>query len=178
VSLADVTIVIGAASCVLMLGCLAFPQAARAGLDRLPRNRWLGYALVILDLAWVAYEVQHLPLGNLEGLKEYLPYLTPLAILLVAFFMDELLAARAFGGLLLLLPIPVLDAAFLHPSPWRLVLVAVAYAWAVAGMVIVLAPYRLRQLLHLFGEGRALRLRATAGFAVGVGFCILGLTQF
>ena len=57
-----------------------------------------------------------------------------LVVILVATFLtfryvDEFLAVRALGILLLLLAEPLIEAAFLRPEAGRLLLVALAYAW-------------------------------------------------
>ena len=91
----------------------------------------------------------------------------------IIFLMDELLAARAFGGLLLLAGNPVLLAARWAPTPWRLVMPTLVYIWVLAGMILVLSPWRLRKALERLGGDRGWRL---AGVTLGViGFVVLVL---
>ncbi len=85
-----------------------------------------------------------MPLGRFDVFKPYLGVLTPVAIALVGWAMDDLLAARALGAVLLLAPAPILDAARWHPSPWRLVVTVLAYAMAVKGAVLVMSPHLFR----------------------------------
>jgi len=59
-----------------------------------------------------------------------------------------LLACRAAGGLLALLPAPVLLVARFHPSPWRLAVVILMYLLAVAGMLLMMSPYHLRDWIE------------------------------
>ena len=88
---------------------------------------------------------------------------------MVPLFADEFLSVRALGILALLAAEPLLGAAFLRPEQTRLFLVVLAYAWAVAGLVLVGAPYFLRDAINwiLAGPGRY-RLVAWAGVVYGL----------
>jgi hypothetical protein len=141
-------------------GALAFaPAATRAWLQRFPRHRTTGWVLTAVALAWSARLLWLTPLGRFDAVKPYFVVLTPLSIALVCWAMDELLAARALGILLLLVPAPILEAARLQDSPLRLVMVVVAYAMAVKGAVLVMSPYALRKgLAFALGHDRACRI--------------------
>ncbi|HBA84624.1 MAG TPA: hypothetical protein DCZ95_11060 [Verrucomicrobia bacterium] len=121
-----------------------FLQTAKA----FPRSKIPAWTLTALDLFWVAWIVLHASLGRFEFVKPALYVAAPLAFLLIAVFMDELLAPRALGGLLLLAANPVLAAARWHPSTWRLAMTVMAYAWVVVGIALVLSPYRFRQAVE------------------------------
>jgi uncharacterized protein YjeT (DUF2065 family) len=99
----------------------------------------------------------------------------PLAFVLIVLFMDELLAARAFGGVLLLLGDPILDAIRWHDSPLRLVITSLTYVMVVAGMALVLSPYYFRTWAHAFAgsDGRC-RLTGLASCLLGAGLVALG----
>ena len=142
-----------------------FMQAARA----FPRSRIPAWALTALDLFWVSWIVSHAYLGRFEYLKPAIYVAAPLAFCLIVVFMDELLAPRALGGLLLLIANPVLHTARWHPSNWRLVLTVLAYLWVVAGIVLVLNPYRFRQLVERINLTPS-RTRLLGGLR-----CLLGL---
>ena len=89
-----------------------------------------------------------MPLGSLlDPVLPYLQVLLPLSIAAVCAFLPDLLSCRAAGALLVLLPSPLLSAAQWHPSPWRLLVVAAAYAMAVAGMFVVAKPWLLRDAI-------------------------------
>jgi len=79
----------------------------------------------------------------------------------------------------LLVAAPVLDAARFHPSPWRLVMVTMAYLWVVAGLVLVSNPWWFRKwTAPLVATDRRIRLTATAGLLAGLGLVVLGLTVY
>ena len=115
----------------------------------------------------------------MTALEPLLYVLTPLSIVLVGFFVDDLLAPRALGGLLLLLAAPLLDAARWHASPLRLVVVVAAYILVVKGVVLVVCPYQFRKKVERFLTGdHACRLWGSAGCVVGAVLLTLALTVY
>lgn len=157
-----------------VFGLLA-PDTLRRAARAFPRSRLPGWLLITLDLAWVSWIIHHAALGRFEPLKPALYVVAPLSLVAIVFLMDELLAPRALGGLLLLLANPVLNAARWHPSDWRLVMTVIAYVWAVAGMVFVLSPFRFRHLAEWATKTNArVRLLALVRLVVGAGLGFLG----
>jgi len=131
------------------LPALCAPAAFRAALLAFPRSRYPAWTLMALDLAWFGWLLYHEPLWPVFDLvRPWLVVIIPVVIVLVCIFVDELLAARALGGLLLLLGSPILDAARWHPSAWRYLPIVLAYAWIIAGIVFVLTPFRLRRFFE------------------------------
>lgn len=152
------------------------PAAMREGLRQFPRNRWCGWLLAIAAVAWAAWILHNLPLGRFESLKTWL---VPTAVVfagLVCYYMDDLLAPRAFGALLLLYPAPLLAAARLHDSPWSVVMSVIAYAMVIKGMALLLSPYLFRHFTQrLLQTDKACRLAGTAGLAVDALLLLLAL---
>lgn len=159
---------------------VAAPSGTRRALAAFPRNVWLGRVLAAVALAWSTALVMDMPLGFVEPYKMGLYGVGPIVYCLVIFLMDELLAARALGGLLLLVAEPAL-AATRAPglSAWRLVIVALAYAWVVAGMALVLGPYWFRKTVEVVCRTDT-RCRWVGGVGVGAGILmiVLGVTVF
>jgi hypothetical protein len=120
-----------------------------------------------------------MPLGWFDEYKWSLYVLAPLLFVLVIFLMDELLAPRALGGLLLLLAAPILNSARWHPSAWRLIMVALAYAGVIVGMMLVVSPYRFRKWARsgIKDNSRA-RLVGSMGTLGGLGIVLLGLIVY
>ncbi len=166
--------VFGAGSLLL----LSAPAAAARALAAFPRNVWVGRVLAAAALAWSAWLAWDMPMGFVDAYKQWLYVLTPLVYLLVVWLMDEMLAARAFGGLLLLVAEPVLAAAR-QPglSDWRLTLVGLVYIWVVAGMALVLGPYWFRKTAEVMcrSEDRS-RMAGAVGLAIGILLVVLGPT--
>lgn len=150
-------------------GLLFRPRTAAAVLRAFPRHVWAGRLLAALDILWAAWLLRAAGFAWITQRPALIPLAIPVAYALVIIFVDELLAARALGGLLLLLPLPVLDAAFVHPTNARLVMTVLAYLCAITGMIWVWSPYKLRQ----WTEGWM--ARATLARAAGVAFAGLGL---
>lgn len=119
-------------------------STVRAWLHGFPRSKTAGRALLTLDAAWVFWLVAMMDLGEFTNYRTGLMILVPVAYFLSLKFVDEFLAVRALGMLLLLLAEPLLEAAFLHPETSRLLLVVLAYAWVVLGMFWVGMPYLMR----------------------------------
>ena len=170
---------VGAVLMAVNLAMVLAPDPLRRLLLAFPRSRWPGWLLTTIDLGWVSWVVYHASLGSFDGLKPSLFLLTPLAFVLLVFFMDELLAPRALGGLLLLLANPILNAARWHPSPWHFVMTVLAYVWVVAGIVLVLSPFRFRQVAGFATRTDArCRIGGLIRMALGLLLLALGLTVF
>ncbi len=157
------------------------PGIVRDSLRRVPRNVVLGWILAAAAFGWSAWMLHQATfLSSIAWGRRAVVYLTPVAYGLVVCFMDELLAARAFGALLLLIPRPILDAAFLHDqSPWRYVLTVFAYVLVVAGILVVLSPYRLRKFAEAIGRSdMRLRLVGLAHLILGGLLLVLSFTVY
>ena len=147
-SLAALAALLGAAWLALAAPGLLAPARAAAPYRRFARSVWPGRVLAAVCIAWSLLWVAAMPLGSLlDPLLPYLQVLLPVSVVAVCVFLPELLSCRAAGALLVLLPAPLLSAAQWHPSPWRLVAVAAAYAMAVAGMFVVAKPWLLRDAI-------------------------------
>lgn len=156
------------------LALLAAPESCRAFLPGLGRHKPTAWMLTAIDLLWVAWIVNNAPLGRFEFLKPGLYLLAPLAFFLLIHFMDELLGARALGGLLLLMANPILNAARWHDSNWRYVMTIIAYGWAVAGIALVLSPFWWRRWVTPWLATDA-RCRATGVAKLAAGLALLYL---
>ena len=151
------------------------PAAFRRVLQWFPRSRIPAYLLAALDLAWFGWLLYHEPLWQFfDYVRPWLWLIIPIVILLVCIFMDELLAARALGGLLLLVAGPILAAARFHESLWRYIPIVLAYVWIIAGIVFVLAPYRVRRFFE-FITRTPLRCRVGGSVRLAVGLLLLWL---
>lgn len=139
----------------LGLWALAAPAGFRTAVQAFPRNRLIGRALAVAALLWSAYLVKEMPLGGFDRFKSALYVIAPLAIFFTFRYMDELLAPRGFGGVLLLAATPALEAIRWNESAWRLVITTTIYVLIVWSMVIVLSPFRFRKTFEpFFRNGR------------------------
>ncbi|MGA1531167.1 MAG: hypothetical protein ACO398_10555 [Kiritimatiellia bacterium] len=120
------------------------PASAAAAFAAFPRHKNAGMILTVIALIWSALMINQMTLGELSKYKNLLYVLTPLALYLVMRYLEELLAPRALGGLLMLFPTVMTDAARWHDSSWRLVVVVVAYIMVILGIWLMLSPYKFR----------------------------------
>jgi hypothetical protein len=137
---------LGVLGLVAGLGMRWFPSALRRGWTAFPRSRAPGWILAAVGVFWVAWVVQHAALGRFEGLKPFIPFAAVGLFGAMVYFLDELLAPRALGGLLLLVANPVLMGVRWAESAWRIVPVLFAYAWVVFGCALMLHPWVFRKL--------------------------------
>ncbi len=177
--LAKISLITGVVFMLLHLPCLISPKLSRQFLFSFSRNKPLGWILTAVSIVWAAYLLNQVPLGKFDIAKDYLMILTPVAIGLIVFFMDELLAARALGGLFILIPAPMLVAARTSDSTLRLIIVLIAYSIVIIGIIFVLNPYKLRKLFVkvLASEGST-RIIGATGAVVGLLLIALSLTVY
>ena len=150
---------LGALGVLAGLVLLRFPAALRAGLAAFPRSKWPGWILTAACVFWVSWVIRHAALGRFEVVKPLIPVLAVVGFGAIVWFLDELLAPRALGGLLLLLANPMLNGVRWSDSAWRFAVVLIAYAWVVAGCILMLHPWSFRRMAGKFA-GSAGGLRA------------------
>lgn len=174
-TLAAISLVLGALILAghLLLGLA--PKKAGVFLAGFPRDIWAGRLLAALAVAWVAWLVWRADIAWLERYRLLACALSPVAYVLIIMFVDDLLAVRALGGLFLLIPALILDAAFVIPAPSRLVMTGFAYLLAVLGMVLVWSPYLFRKMVAPWaGRPGVCRWVGAAGSLLGLGMMALG----
>ena len=159
---------------------LLYPASARSALQAFPRSVWPGRIMAVGAFVWAAYLVHEMPMSDaIAQYKGYIWFLCPAIILLVWFFMEELLSVRALGGLLLLLPAAVLAVARWHPSPWRHVMSVSAYLAVFSGMALILMPYVFRKTVALFiGSDQRARMAGVAGCMMSAAFLALAFLVY
>lgn len=123
---------------------LLFAPGLFARLRAFPRSRAAGIVLTVVATVWSFWLVATMDLGEFSRLRVPLIVLVPVAGVLCIRFVDEFLSVRMLGAVLLLAAAPLLEAAFFKPPATRLLLVILAYAWAIKGMIWIGMPYVLR----------------------------------
>ncbi len=178
-ALSAIALAVGAATALLGGLSLVLPAPARRLWLALPRSVWPGRVLSIVCLVWSALWICVMPLGPLMVVRDLLWLLLPMAVAAVCIFIPDLLTCRAAGGLLVLVPAPMLSAAAWHPSLWRYAMIVYAYAMIIAGMYYIALPWLLRD--HIVwahrSPGRA-KVLAAASLALGVLLVVLACTAY
>jgi hypothetical protein len=169
--LPQISAFIGIATSLVGAFTLAVPPPAAKAWRTLPRSAWPGRILAAVCILWSALWLCVMPLGPLSIVRDYLWLLIPIAVASVCVFTPELLTCRSIGGILVLLPAPMLSAAAWHPSPFRYVILVYAYAMIIAGMYYIALPWLLRDHIN-WSLAKPLRSRAIALGAVVLGLFI------
>ena len=174
-------------------------KAAQDWLRALPRSKPLGFVFLTVAAIWFFWLVQTMDLGEFSNWREpmrilhflhIIPFLGPfewltsplalgpiVAYVLALKYVDEFLAARALGMLVLLGAEPLLEAAFLRPEMSRLFLVTLVYVWVAFALFWVGMPFTLRdQIAWLTGGEKRWRAAVFAGLAYGALLLVLPLT--
>ena len=148
-------------------------------LREFPRSYPVGVFLFLLAAAWAFWLAATMDLGEFSPNRTLICGAILAAAVMVPLFAEEFLAVRAVGILALLAAEPLLGAAFLRPEQTRLLLVVLAYGWAVAGLIFVGAPYTMRDALQWVtrSPGR-FRVVAWAGVVYGTLLIVVSLLFF
>lgn len=167
-----------------LLGLICLAAGAGAALAPAPytrfwrtftRNKAAGIALSTIAWVWAGFALMTMGLDFLEPFKRWIPAVILVCIPLTWLWLDNLLPCRALAGILMLFPCELLHAARVHPSPWRLVVVSLAYICIVKGMILMLYPWKLRQALDwLDARPALLRLCGALNGALGLILILLG----
>jgi len=154
-------------------------QGTQALLRAFPRSRQTGVALLTVDAIWAYLLVSNMDLGEFTSWRQWILVAIVVGYFLTLMFVDEFLAVRALGILALLAAEPLLEAAFLRPETSRLLVTAVAYAWATIGLFWVGMPYLLRDQINWVTRvpGRW-KAAALGGLVYGAVVIFFALTQY
>jgi len=155
------------------------PDMFRDLLRRFPRSKPVGVVLMLIATAWFLYYV------NLEAVSDFLTFKPILYILFIGvgigtcFFVQDFLSVRGLAVLFLLLAKLMVDTARWVDTEWRLVIVAWAYVWVIAGIWFTVSPWRMRDLIY-WGTATPDRIRLLSGvrLAFGLFILLLGLTAY
>lgn len=157
-------------------GVLAWrlPRVAVGAAKAFPRCRAAGWGLAAACVVWICVLLRGMPLGFLSWLKPWAWPLGAVTFAAVAWALDELLAVRALGGLLLLAASPVLLGLYFAEDPpartwmWHDVAAGLAYAAILLGALWLLRPWTWRTAGEwLAARPRIRKLAAAAAVAAG-----------
>ena len=145
------------------------PKMTREFLQTLPRSRTIGFVLLLIVAVWSYYLAVTIDLGEFSNWRPKLKIFIPIAALLTWLYVEEFLAARCLGMLVLLAAEPLLEAAFLRPEMSRLFLVTLVYVWVSFALFWIGMPYTLRdQISWVSKTDRRWKAAALAGIGYGV----------
>jgi len=178
-SLRSVGLVVGLGLVAAHVFALAKPNLIQSSLRNFPRSRAAGIVLCTLAAIWAFWLAATMDLGEFTPNRALICGVVIAGAIMVPLFAEEFLAVRALGILALLAAEPLLGAAFLRPEQTRLLLVLLAYAWAIAGLLFVGAPYLLRDAIKwILASAARYRFLAWAGVAFGLTLVVVSLLFF
>lgn len=147
--------------------------------DLFPRSVVPAWVLTALCCWLGAKEAVAMHMGVLDGIKPYIAFIAVGVFAASVAYMKELLAARALGGFLLLIAVPILRTASTSEAPMFQVLVAVVYLWILYGIVLLMSPWYFRKIYRPFLENASLfKIVAVGKLAVGLLLLLLGITVY
>ncbi len=178
-SLRAVGLTVGIALLATHGAALIRPDWTKGWLKRLPRSRPLGIVLCELSAIWAFWLAATMDLGEFSPNRTLICGVIIAGAVMVPLFAEEFLAVRSLGILALLAAEPLLGAAFLRPEQTRLLLVVLAYVWAVGGLLLVGAPYLLRDgIAWIVSRPWRFQLAAWSGVAYGAALVCVSLLFF
>lgn len=149
---------------------------AMASAKSFPRSRMAATLLLIAAAIWAFLLVQDIDLGEFSRLRQIMLMGIVAGAILAWLYVEEFLAARALGMLLLLAAEVLLESAALRSESSRLVLVVLAYAWVLAGLFMVGMPYLLRDAVNLAtASTRRWKLACLGGVAYGAALLVCAI---
>lgn len=155
---------------------LGFSNEARDLLKGFPRSRPAGVVLLTIGAIWFFLLVKNMDLGEFTSWRGTMLTFIPVWAVATILFVEEFLAVRALGILLLLGAEPLIESAFLKPGILRYFVNLLAYVWAVLGLFWVGMPYLLRdQIAWVSKTGQRWKLACLGGIAYGVLLVVLAL---
>lgn len=177
--LAKYSILIGVVLAPLYACMVVAPDWAMKGLHRFPRSRVMAGILTVIGFAWAGWLLHQTPLGRFEMIRCPVYIALPVICVLVNIFNEELLAPRALGGIMILVPAPLLAAARWHPSAWRYVIIVLAYILVIKGVALILSPYLFRRAgERIMKHGALCRACGGLGAAISILLIVLGVAVY
>ena len=144
------------------------PKSTRDFLHALPRSRPVGLVLLVIVTIWSWLLTKNIDLGEFSNWRPRLLIFIPVAAWLTWQYVEEFLAARCLGMLVLLAAEPLLESAFLRPETSRLLLVTLVYVWVSFALFWIGMPYTLRdQIAWVTKTESRWKVAALAGVCYG-----------
>lgn len=152
-SLDSIAIFIGAIALLFAGIGLAYEHSFRARILNFSRNIFLGRVLALLCCILAAREAYLMNMGGLNQYKHIIFYIAPIVFFCACIYMKELLAARALGGILCLVSVPIVKVASLSGVNYFQAISLLCYLWVLIGMTLLLSPWQFRKISKRLMQG-------------------------
>ena len=151
-------------------------QAAMGIAKAFPRSRAAATVLIALAGIWSFLLLRDIDLGEFSKLRHIMLLGIIAGAVLSWMFVEEFLAVRALGMILLLAAEPLLGSAILRNEPTRILLVLLAYGWVIAGLFFVGMPYLMRDAIQFASQSSLRwRLACLGGIVYGAALILCAL---
>ena len=178
-SLSGIAIVIGLLAVTGSALFLYKPEMVTKGIEAFPRSTITAWILTALCCWMGAREALDMNMGFLDAYKKYIYFIAPAVFVASVVYMKELLAARALGGFMLLIAVPIVETARWHESPWRLLIISIVYIWVVFGIFLLMSPWYYRKILEVVMQNEQLVKYSTyTKLVLGIIIILLGIFVF
>jgi len=178
-TLSSVALAVGFLILVSHLPGLFAPAGTTRVARAFPRDLAAGIALTLLATVWAVWLALTIDLGEFSSLRVPIALIAAVLGGLMLVFSREYLAVRGLSAVLLLGANVLLDAAFMHDEPSKLVVVTVAYVWIVVALLFLFSPFRMRDAIAWAtrSDGR-IRFLSGLGAVFGAVLIALGLWAY
>lgn len=163
----------------IAVGGAMLPTGAAKVIAKVPRARGAAIVLTCLCMAWATWTLYVHPI-------DFLNFLTPTKLILggliltplICIYLDNLLFARALGGIMMLWPMPVILLTRDYLTTWRLVPITLGYISLTLGMIIVFHPWTFRCACEAVAEDSKKRLTVAALLILAGVLCAIATLCF
>ena len=180
IKLSTLAVILGLALGLPQIYGLTNPESFRKALRKFPRSMPWGFALMLLGTAWFLYNLSLESIADFASYKSFLFAGFAGVGIGTCIFVQDFLAVRGLGVVLLLLAKLMVDTGRPHlGSPWVLIFQGWAYVLVLLGIWFTVSPWRLRDIIE-WATANDKRIKVGCGLRLAFGLLIaaLGLTKF
>jgi hypothetical protein len=178
-TLSQLAILLGIGIAIPQIWAVMKPVEAGAALRKFPRSEGWGYLLMAIGAGWFLYRLNQEAIAEFAAYKTYMLLGFGAVAVAACFFVQDFLAVRGMCITMLMLSGFVLSKTRFVDTPWRLVLVVIAYMWIVAAMWWMISPWRFRDIVQwMTATPEKTRKLAFVRLAVAALVIVLGLTVY
>lgn len=181
VNLSALAIVLGLGLALPQIYGLMNPGGFTAVARKFPRSVPIGVVLMLVGTAWFLFNLSQESIADFANWKNVLFVGFAAVGIGSCFFVQDFLAVRGLGVVLLLLAKLMVDTGrpYLPRTPWVLVIQAWAYVLVIAGIWLTISPWRLRDFVN-WGTASPQRVKLCCGLrlAFGLFVAVLGFTVY
>jgi hypothetical protein len=155
------------------------PGSFRDALRRFPRSDVWGYPLMLLATGWFVWNVKQENISDFAAWKPFMLFGFAAIGVLACVFVRDFLPVRGLAILLMLLAKVALDVQRWADTDWKNVITVLAYVWVVAGVVLTVSPWWLRDWIQwLTATERRVRVGCGLRLVFAVGLIVLAFTVY